>query len=345
LQNFSIWETCKESVFIIAEIGNNHDGDVERAIELVDIAAEAGVDAVKFQSFRGLDIVSPHVTAKEYDGWAVEEYEYWHEFLDSIALPLEAHREVFNHAINRGLVPFSTPTSPAIVDFLEELDVSLYKLASMDLTNVPLIRRLAATGKPILFSTGMAEIQEVEWALNACRDNETVMLHCISDYPTLPENANLRAIEFLQETFGGPVGLSDHAVTNEFALGAVAMGARVVEKHITYSRASQHKAEHHFALEPAELSSLVQSIRALEAGLGEKSMKRSPSELVNRKKFRRGLHLNTRLKKGERLEPQHISVVRPNTGDNPGNFEFYLNKRLKLDTDAWTPLTRELVEP
>lgn len=337
----SLKEITGRSVFIIAEIGNNHNGSKDTAKKLIDIAGEAGVDAVKFQTFTGLDIVSPKVKASEYPGWDVKHFEYWYQFIDSIALPLKDHAEVYQYAAEKGLIPFSTPTSVKMVDFLESIDNSIYKIASMDITNIPLLKRVAATGKPVILSTGMSDEDELIKAVEIFSNNELAVLHCISDYPVQPENVNLLSVKYITDRYKVISGLSDHAVTNEFAAGAVALGGRIIEKHITVSRQAKEKAEHHFSLEPAELKSLVQSIRNMEKGLGTQQWYRSPAEAENKTKYRRSLHLNKDKKAGEIITPEDISVVRPALGDPSADFDLFIGKKLTKDVAAWTGLRKK----
>lgn len=339
----SLYEKLKEKTFIIAEIGNNHNGSKEKAKELIDVAAEAGVDAVKFQTFRGVDIVTPLVKANEYKGWNIDKFDFWYEFLDSIALKFEDHSEVYDYAYSKGIIPMSTPTSPDSVDFLESINNPIYKIASMDVTNLQLLKKVASTGKPVILSTGMSNESEIESAIEIFSKNEFVLLHCISDYPVNPENVNLKTITYFQQKYSVLSGLSDHAITNEFAISAVALGAKVIEKHITNSRNTTEKAEHHFSLEPNELKSLVCSIRILEKGLGEVGLKRSPNEEMNKLKYRRSLHLNKAMKKGCIIKNEDISVLRPNTGDAPDNIEHYIGKKLTEDVQAWSGLTKKMI--
>ena len=332
-------KTIKEKVFIIGEIGNNHNGNLETAKKLIDIAADAGVDAVKFQTFKGLDIVAPTVLANSYKGWDPKGFTYWYEFLDTIALSYNDHKLAFAYANEKGVIPFSTPTSPKSVEFLESIDNPIYKIASMDVTNIPLLKAVAKTGKPTIISTGMANEEEISEAIKILNKNELVVLHCVSDYPTKPENANLKNMNFLAERFNVPVGLSDHSISNEFALASIALGGRVIEKHITYDRNASEKAEHHFALMPNELKSLVAQIRNLEKGLSTKQLNRSNSELENRSNFRRGLHLNKALKQGDVIAEHDLSVVRPCLGEGPEKYDAFLGKKLAKDKLPWTGLT------
>lgn len=335
---------ANNKTFIIAEIGNNHNGSVDTAKNLIDIAAEAGVDAVKFQTFRGRDIVSPTVKANEYKGWVAKGFDYWVDFLDTIALPLEDHKEVYDYAYQKGVIPFSTPTSPDIVDFLESIDNPIYKIASMDLTNVQLLRKVANTRKPVILSTGMGSEEEIERAIAIFKNNELVVLHCVSDYPTKPEDANLLSVKYLNEKFGVYTGLSDHSVSNEFAIGSVVLGAKVIEKHITYNRQAPELAEHHFALEPDELKNLVASVRIIEKGIGQNQLVRSENEIKNKLKFRRSLLVNKDMKKGTIITEEDISILRPNVGDAPELFDYFIGKTLTCDTEAWQGLNKNIVK-
>jgi N,N'-diacetyllegionaminate synthase len=335
---FDLLAHLRKAVFIIGEIGNNHNGKKETAKQLIDIAAAAGVDAVKFQTFRGQDIVTPQVKASEYPGWDTGQFEYWYQFLDTIALPLEDHREVFAYATAKGVLPFSTPTSVGIVDFLEELGTPLYKIASMDVTNIQLLSKVAATGKPVILSTGMSTEDEIAKAVAIFEKNQFVLLHCISDYPADPKQSNLLSIPYLKEKFGVPVGYSDHTLTNETAGLAVALGARVIEKHYTYNRHTPEKAEHHFSLEPDELIDLVETVQLAEAAMGSYQLYRSPSELENRGKYRRSLHVNKDLPAGSKLTAADIVVLRPNNGAQPEEYDLFEGRELKTAKKAWEPL-------
>lgn len=328
-------------IFITAEIGNNHNGNIDTAKKLIDAASEAGVDAVKFQTFRGTDIVAPNILSSEYPGWAVSEYTYWHEFLDSIALPLEKHREVFSYAQGKELFVFSTPTSPAMVDFLEGLAVPVYKIASMDMTNIFLLQRIAQTHKPVILSTGMASDREIEKAASFFDPQKLVILHCVSDYPLDYINANLRTIPYLHKKFGCLVGFSDHSLGCELSLAAVACGARFIEKHITLDRHSSLKAEHHFSLEPDELKAFVKKIREIESALGKEEIVRSDKEVELARKARRSLHVNKPLSRGHVLREEDIAVVRPANGEAPEEFLFFIGRRISRDKSIWEPLKKE----
>lgn len=336
-----LFRKISQKVFIVAEIGNNHNGSVATAKKLIDAAADAGVDAVKFQTFRGIDIVTPNVLSSEYPDWNVTEYKYWYEFLDSISLPLDKHKEVFDYAKDKALIVFSTSTSPEAVDFLEGLDVPIFKIASMDITNVQLLKKIASIGKPVIMSTGMAEEEEIRYAVRFFDLDRLILLHCVSDYPLVNSNANLRSIMWLQERFKCNVGFSDHSLGYELAIASVACGARVVEKHVTLDRNSRNKAEHHFSLEPDELKEFVVHIRQIESALGNKGITRSCGEQECRLKARRTLHVNKDIKAGSVLKSEDICVLRPCDGAPPGEFDFFVGREIKRNKKAWDSLTKE----
>ena len=337
----NLLERIKKKVFIIAEIGNNHNGDIETAKELIDVAVEAGVDAVKIQTFRGLDIVIPKVLSSAYPDWNVTEYKYWYEFLDSIALSLEDHKDFFDYAKSKGVMAFSTPVSPDRVDFLSDLNVDLFKIASMDVSNIPLLKRFSKVDEPIIVSTGMASYEEIQKAIDIIDSEQLILLHCVSDYPLNYDNANLKSIDWLLKEFRYPVGFSDHSLGYELSVAAVTRGACVIEKHITLNRNSKKKAEHHFSLEPNELKELVGSVRRIEKALGVEQCFCSDNEKLMRLKARRGLHINKDLNEGDVLKEEDISVLRPADGDLPKNFDFYIGKPIKHNKAQWDTLNKE----
>ena len=340
----NLFKTLSKKVFIVAEIGNNHEGDVTVAKKLVDVAVQAGVDAVKFQTFRGIDIVIPTLLSSEYPDWGVKEYKYWCDYLNSIALPFDKHKEIFDYAREKGVLPFSTPTSPEVVDFLEDLGVEIFKVASMDITNVQLLRKIANTGKPVIMSTGMASEDEIEKAVSFFDINKLILLHCVADYPLTYNNANLRGIVKLKDKFRCLVGFSDHSLGYKLSIAAVSLGAQVIEKHITVSRNTQKKAEHHFSLEPLELKEFTERIRETEVALGIKDIIRSSEEKQRAINSRRSLHVNKNLKSGDALKAEDISVLRPSDGAAPDEFDYFVDKIMKSDKNIWDSLKKEDVK-
>ncbi len=328
-----------DRTFIIAEIGNNHNGKLEKAIKMVDAAAAAKVDAVKIQSFRGLDIVSPKVKANEYPGWNVKEFEYWFQFLDTIALPLEDHQELIDYSHSKGLKFITTPVSPAIVGILEELKgIDGYKLASMDLNNIPLIEAMSKTRKPITMSTGMGALSEIQTAVEKFKRSNINILHCISDYPLQAKNAALTNISVLKKAFPDhTIGFSDHSLGHELTLCSLALGAKVIEKHITLDRNDTELAEHHFSLEPKELTEMVSWIRDIDYNLTQKDWQRSPQESEGKRKFRRSYHYKSNLLKGHLVQLEDLTFIRPGQGIDHKQIDDLLNKPLIKDIQAYSP--------
>lgn len=332
--------------YIISEIGNNHNGSVEKALQLIDASAAAGVDAVKFQTFRGIDIVSPKVKANEYKGWDVKNFEYWYQFLDSIALKLEDHQKVIDYSNSKKLHFVTTPTSPFIVQYLEKLKgIKAYKIASMDLTNIALLQAIAKTKKEIIMSTGMGEINEIKAAIKILKRRKLTILHCVSDYPLDPDKAFLNNITLLKKTFPKhTIGFSDHSLGHELSVAARSLGATVFEKHITLDRKDPSPAEHHFAMEPNEFGELVKWIRHIDANMDVKKFGRSESEKVNKFKYRRSFHYATDLKKGTVLKADHLSFVRPGEGIGYAELKKLIGKKLKKDVKAFDPCNLKDVE-
>ena len=327
--------------YIISEIGNNHNGSVEKALQLIDASAAAGVDAVKFQSFRGIDIVSTKVKANEYKGWDVTNFEYWYEFLDSIALKLEDHQRVIDYTNSKKLDFITTPTSPYIVQYLEKLKgIKAYKVASMDLTNLALLQAIAKTKKQVIMSTGMGEIKEVKEAIKLLKKKNVSILHCVSDYPLDPDKAFLNNISVLKKAFPKhTVGFSDHSLGHELCIAARCLGATVFEKHITLDRKDPSPAEHHFAMEPNEFTDLVKWIRHTDHNLGTKKFGRSESEKENKLKYRRSFHYQTDLTKGAIVKLEHLSFIRPAEGISYKDLKKVLGKKLKKNVKAYDACT------
>lgn len=325
--------------YIISEIGNNHNGSVEKAIAMIDASKEANVDAVKFQSFRGIDIVSPKVKADEYKGWDVKNFEYWYQFLDSITLKLDDHQQVIDYTNNLGLGFITTPTSPFIVDYLEKLKgIKAYKIASMDLNNTPLLEAVARTKKEIIMSTGMGEMQEVHRAVEIFKNHKLSVLHCVSDYPLDPDKAFLNNITVLKQNFPKlDIGFSDHSLGHELCVAARCLGAVVFEKHITLDREDPNPAEHHFSMEPEEFKELVKWIRHIDINLSTAGFSRTETEKENRLKYRRSYHYNADFKKGEQISVDKLSFVRPGDGIDNEELLKFIGKPLNKDVKAYDP--------
>jgi N,N'-diacetyllegionaminate synthase len=332
--------------FVIAEAGVNHNGDLELAHRLVDAAADAGADAVKFQTFRTDALVSQAAPKARYQVETTGEGESQRAMLARLELSAEAHATLRDHAARRGLVFFSTPFDEASADLLDGLGVELLKVPSGEVTNVPLLRHVAAKGRPVLLSTGMCTLDEVGAAvaeLRAAGDPPLAILHCVSAYPAPVEDTNLRALDTLRARFGVPVGLSDHSLGIEIALAAVARGAAVLEKHLTLDTALPGP-DHRASLAPAEFAGLVRGVRAIEVALGDGAKRPMPSELDTRAVARRSLVAARSLPAGHRLGREDVAVKRPGTGISPAELPAVLGRRLARSVAAdelldWSMLT------
>ncbi|MBL4932917.1 N-acetylneuraminate synthase [Clostridium paridis] len=332
-------------VFIIAEAGVNHNGDLEVAKKLVDVAAESGADAVKFQTFKADELVTkdaPKAKYQEKTTGAGSQY----EMLKKLELSYEDHIYLKNYCQERDIVFLSTPFDFQSVDLLESIDISLYKIGSGDLTNIPLIKYIAKLNKTMIISTGMANLGEVEEAIKAIQDSgndKITLLHCTSNYPTSYEDVNLKAMITLKNAFNLPVGYSDHTIGMEIPVAAVAMGAKVIEKHFTLDK-SMNGPDHKVSLEPMELEKMVKSIRNIEVAFGDGVKKCTRNEKDTRKVARKSIVAKANLKKGDILSLDNITFKRPENGISPRYFEFINNKKLIKDVNKDDLITFDLIE-
>lgn len=288
--------------FIIAEIGSNHDGDFDEALRLMDVAAEAGADAVKFQSF-----LADHLVGRNNADYAL---------LKKIEVPREWYFRLKQAASERGLIFFSTATNDITLGWLQECGAELYKIASPNLTHLPLIRKTAAIGKPVIMSTGMAGLQQIDEAVQAflaTGNQQLCLLHCVSEYPARPALLNLKFIETMRAIYQFPVGFSDHTLDIGTAIAAVALGACVIEKHLTADR-TRLGPDHHYALQPYEFIAMVRNIRTAEVALGSPNKIVSQAEIDKSKLYWRSMHAAVDLPAGTILAQEHISIIRPNDG-------------------------------
>ncbi len=328
-----------EKSYIISEIGNNHNGNLEKAIQLIDESFNAGVDAVKFQTFRGIDIVSPKVKADEYKGWDVKGFEFWYQFLDTIALKLEDHQAVIDYTNSKGIDFITTPTSPYIVDFLETLKgIKAYKVASMDLNNIPLLQAIAKTDKEVIMSTGMGDMIDITRAVEILKNKKLSILHCVSDYPLDPSKAYLNNIIELKNCFPNyDIGFSDHSLGHELCIAARCLGAMIFEKHITLDRKDPNPAEHHFALEPNEFKVLVNWLKHIDNNLNSEGFLRSENEKINKFKYRRSYHYKHDLNCGAIITIEDLALVRPSDGISDNDLDKVCGKSLIVNVKAFDP--------
>jgi len=332
-------------VFVVAEAGVNHNGDVGLALALVDAAAECGADAVKFQTFRTDALVSRAAPKAGYQAETTGAGESQRDMLARLELSLEDFARVQERCAKRGVVFFSAPFDEASADALERLGVPLFKVPSGEITNAPYLAHVAAKRRPMIVSTGMstlAEVAEAVAAIRAAGDPPVALLHCVSAYPAPPAEMNLRAMDTLRERFGVPVGLSDHTLGLAVALAAVARGAAIVEKHLTLDKAMPGP-DHRASLDPGEMAALVRGIRTVESALGDGDKRPTPSELDTRRVARKSLVAARALRAGERLTADAVAVKRPGTGIPPAELDRAVGRRLRRDVAAdevleWTAL-------
>lgn len=318
-----------EPVYVVAEAGVNHNASVDLARRLVDAAAAAGADAVKFQTFHADRVATVSAPKAAYQMRTTGAVETQTEMLRRLELPPGVHEDLFEYAFRRGVVFLSTPFDQDSVDLLERLQVPAFKIGSGELTNLPFLAYVAAKGRPIILSTGMADLQEVADAVETIRaagNSRLVLLHCVSNYPADPADANLRAMTAMRGAFDLPVGFSDHMLGPEVALAAAALGAVVIEKHLTLDRALPGP-DHAASMEPAEFAELVASIRMVERALGDGVKRPAASEQAMRIATRRSIVAARDLASGTVLTADMLSVKRPGSGILPRHLSELVGRR------------------
>ena len=333
--------------FIIAEMSGNHNQSLERALTIVDAAADAGVDAVKIQTYTAdtmtIDIDTGEFSISDKDSlWKGETLYHLYEKAHT---PWEWHKAIFERCKERGIMGFSTPFDDTSVDFLEDLGVPCYKIASFENVDLPLIRKVARTGKPIIASTGMTTVAELSDLVRTVRENgctDLTLLKCTSSYPASPEGTNLRTIPHMRELFGCAVGLSDHTLGIGAAVASVALGATVIEKHFTLSRA-EGGVDAAFSLEPAEMAQLVRECRTAALALGAVSYERAEQEQKSLQ-FRRSLYVVEDMKAGDVFTEKNLRRIRPGMGISPKYYDVLLGRCVKCDVKRGTPVSWDIVE-
>lgn len=329
--------------FIIAEAGVNHNGDLDLAHQLVDTAVTARADAVKFQTFIAEKVVSATAPKAEYQKKTTETAESQLEMIKRLELPFSAFAQLKTYCEEKGILFLSTPFDDESADFLDSLGMSAFKIPSGEITNLPFLRHIARKGKPIIMSTGMATLGEVEMAVSTIESTGNpplTLLHCVSNYPADPADVNLRAMLTLQTAFGLPVGYSDHTMGLEVSFAAVALGACVIEKHFTLDRALPGP-DHQASLEPSELAEMVAGIRKIESALGNGRKTPAASERNTADVARKSLVAAQDLKAGVRLTDEHLAIKRPGTGLPPAMYEQIVGRVIKQDVSAGEALTLE----
>jgi pseudaminic acid synthase len=331
--------------YIIAEMSANHDGELQKALQIISIAKNLGADAVKLQTYRP-DTITLDCDSEEFriqgglwDGRTL------FDLYTEAHLPWEWHKPLFDHARRVGITIFSSPFDTTAVDLLEDLGAPAYKIASFEAVDLPLIKYVAATGKPMIISTGMADAEEIQEAVDAARGagcTQLALLHCVSGYPAPPEDYNLHTITDMRERFGTVTGLSDHTLDNTTAIASVALGASIIEKHFTLDR-SGGGPDDSFSIEPDELAALCTAAKTAWGALGNVNYARKSSEKGN-VKFRRSLYFVKALKAGDVITADSVRSVRPGFGLPPKYFELIVGKRVTADVQENTPVTVHSVQ-
>ena len=333
--------------FIIGEMSANHRGSLACALELVDAIAEAGASAVKLQTYTA-ETMTLDLDRDEFvidDPSSLWNGRRLYDLYDEAHTPWEWHEQIVERATERGILCFSTPFDATAVDFLVGLDVPCFKIASLENVDLPLIKKAARSGKPLIISTGVATLDEIEEAVHAARDadcDQLVLLKCTSSYPASPDHSHLRTIADLRQRFGCEVGLSDHTPGIGAAIAAVAMGATVVEKHVTISRNSG-SLDAAFSLEPTEFAALVEEADRARRAVGEVHYGPTDDE-EGALRRRRSLYITRDLVAGERLTPDNLRSIRPGLGLTPKHFEELLGRVVVADVPAGTPADWSLIE-
>lgn len=336
----------KDKCFIIAELSANHGGEIEIAKETVKAAKRAGADAIKLQTYTAdtitLNVKSNHFKINQGTTW---DGQYLYDLYKDASLPWEWHSELFKTAKEEGLICFSSPFDKTAVDFLEELNTPIYKVASFEITDIPLIKYIASKQKPIIISTGIATLEDIELAIATCKEQgntDITILKCTSAYPADPEDANLLTIPDISKRFGVKTGLSDHTMGIEAPMVAVALGARVIEKHFILNK-SIGGADAHFSLDETEFKEMVDAVRLTEKLMGRVDYEMTEKKMKSRG-FSRSLFVVKEVKEGDIITKENVRSIRPGYGLHPKYYDEILGKKVKIDLDMGTPLELAHVE-
>ena len=332
--------------FIIAEMSGNHNQSLKRALQIVEAAAVSGADALKLQTYTA-DTITLNITEGEFlieDNNSLWNGKSLYELYQEAYTPWEWHEPIMNRANELGIICFSTPFDDTAVDFLEELNVPAYKIASHEIVHLPLIKKVAATGKPMIISTGMATVTEIDEAVRTIRDvgcEQFILLKCTSTYPANPENSNVLTIPHIRELFGCEVGLSDHTMGVGSSVAAVAQGATVIEKHFTLRR-SDGGVDSVFSMEPEEMQQLVMETERAWQSLG--SVQYGPIEAETGSiKHRRSLYTAEDMKEGDKFTSKNLRIIRPGYGLPPKYYDMFLGRKVNKDIKKGTAVGWDLV--
>ena len=331
---------------IVAEISGNHNGDYNRAVEIIHAAHEAGADAIKLQTYTAdtitIDCDKPWFMTPGDGLWAGRTL---HNLYEEAYTPWEWHEGLMNEAKKLGMEAFSSPFDPTAVDYLENLDVPAYKIASFEINDIPLIRKIAALHKPIIFATGIAYEEDIKLALDTCREegnDQVVLLKCVSAYPTPYNLVNLRMIPTLAEKFDCIVGLSDHTPGSVIPTGSVPFGVKMIEKHLTLDR-SAGGVDAAFSMEPAEFAEMVKNVRIIEEALGSSEYKLTDKQ-VKERGLSRSLFVVKDIKAGEELTSENVRSIRPGNGMHTKHYDEVLGRKASKDIEKGTPLSWDLID-
>ena len=332
--------------YIIAELSANHNGKLENALELVQVAADSGADAVKIQTYTAdtmtLDSDQEYFKIK---GGTLWDGRKLYDLYEEAHTPWEWHEPIFNKAKELGLDFLSTPFDDTAVDYLEQFNPICHKIASFELTHHPLLKKVAQTGRPVILSTGMASLEEIEAAVEVLKTNgceEIILLKCTSSYPAPAKEANLARMADMSERFGVTVGLSDHTLGLAVPIAAVALGAKVIEKHFCLSR-DLPGPDSAFSLEPHEFKQMVDTVRVAQESVGEVTYELTSKE-VNSRIFRRSIFISEDVKSGDVLTEQNTKIVRPNIGLGPEHISDVLGKKVNKDASKGSPVEWDLID-
>lgn len=318
-------------VFIIAEAGVNHNGDINIAKKLVDVAVDAGADAIKFQTFKAEELVCKNAKKAEYQKQYTEKDESQLEMLKKLQLDFDKHKELVNYCDSKGIMFLSTPFDLKSIDLLEELDLKIYKIPSGEITNYPYLKKIAGLKKKIIMSTGMCYLNEIKSALdvlkeNGSKDEDITILHCNTEYPTPIEDVNLNAMITMKNELNVEVGYSDHTLGIEVPIAAVAMGASVIEKHFTLDK-QMEGPDHKSSLNPRQLKAMVEAIRNIEKALGSFKKEPSNSERKNLIIARKSIVAKYKIKKDQILNEENLTCKRPGSGISPMMWSKVIGKK------------------
>mgnify|MGYP003976283095 FL=1 len=320
----------------IAEAGINHDGDISKAKKMIDAAVEAGADYVKFQSFKAKKLVTPDALTSSYIDEGSHKGESFQDLLQRLELNEDDHHELKKYCDNKNIKFLSTALDTESFDFLISLGIDIVKVASGEVTNLPLLKHMAKSGLPMIMSTGMATLGEIEEAVNAITsegNDKIVLLHCISWYPAEISTTNLRFMETLKHAFPFPVGYSDHTLGINMSIAARALGAVLLEKHFTMDK-TEFGPDHAASIEPDELKSLIEGLREVEEGLGSTQRVFCDKEIGQRKVHRRSIVVKSRIEAGEVLTIDNLIIKRPGIGIKPKYLDDVLGKKVRVACDA-----------